>query len=140
MDESGCGEFLDHPGYRYDICRKSNGVKVAETEPPCWPGFAFVDLRNGDRLYYTLLDGICTTWDKNFEPILQVPALGVHSLDLFTNEPDVSAPEEAHTPRPLEQGTPFPLSAAQQYAANLSLSNFSEQWFQSNVPIPSAAE
>ncbi len=79
--------------------------------------------------YFTMQDGICTTRGENFEPILQVPALGVHNLDLFTSGPDVSAPEETHTPRPLEQGTPFSLSSAQQYAANLSLSNFSEQWF-----------
>ena len=57
------------------------------------------------------------------------PAVGVHSVGLFTDEQDVGIPEETHTPRPLEQGTPFPLSSAQQYAANLSLSNFSEQWF-----------
>ena len=57
------------------------------------------------------------------------PAEGVHSVGLFTDEQDVGIPEETHTPRPLEQGTPFPLSSAQQYAANLSLSNFSEQWF-----------
>ena len=31
--------------------------------------------------------------------------------------------------RPMEQGTLFVLSDTQQYAANLSLSNFSEQWF-----------
>ena len=129
MNEYGYGEIIDHPENRYDICRKSDGVKVAVTEAPAWPCFTLVDLGNGDRLYYTLLDGICTTWDENFEPILQVPALGVHSIDLFTSAPDVSVPEETHTPRPLEQGTPFPLSAAQQYAANLSLSNFSEQWF-----------
>ena len=42
---------------------------------------------------------------------------------------DASAVEQTATPKPLEQGTPFPLSSAQQYAANLSLSNFSEQWF-----------
>ena len=57
------------------------------------------------------------------------PAVGVHSVGLFTDEQDVGIQEETHTPRPLEQGTPFPLSSAQQYAANLSLSNFSEQWF-----------
>ena len=57
------------------------------------------------------------------------PAVGVHSVGLFTDEQDVGIPEETHTLRPLEQGTPFPLSSAQQYAANLSLSNFSEQWF-----------
>ena len=34
--------------------------------------------------------------------------------------------EETHT---VEQGRPFLLSETQQYAANLSLSNFSEQWF-----------
>ena len=42
---------------------------------------------------------------------------------------DAPAVEQTATPKPLEQGTPFPLSSAQQYAANLSLSNFSEQWF-----------
>ena len=80
-------------------------------------------------VYFTMQDRICTTRGENFEPILQIPAPGVHNLDLFASGPDVSAPEETHTPRPLEQGTPFSLSSAQQYAANLSLSNFSEQWF-----------
>ena len=37
--------------------------------------------------------------------------------------------EETLTATPTETGDPFTLSEAQQYAANLSLSNFSEQWF-----------
>ena len=36
---------------------------------------------------------------------------------------------EAPDAAPAETGDPFPLSETQQYAANLSLSNFSEQWF-----------
>ena len=57
MNECGCGELIDHPGNRYDICRKSDGVKVAVTEAPCRPGFQLIDPGNGDRSYYTLLDG-----------------------------------------------------------------------------------
>ena len=37
--------------------------------------------------------------------------------------------EETLTANPTEAGDPFTLSETQQYAANLSLSNFSEQWF-----------
>ena len=37
--------------------------------------------------------------------------------------------EETLTANPTETGDPFTLSETQQYAANLSLSNFSEQWF-----------
>ena len=51
--------------------------------------------------------------------------------------PAISAAEQSPVPaapaaektHPAEQGRPFPLSETQQYAANLSLSNFSEQWF-----------
>ena len=129
MNEAGYGEFIDHPGNQYDICRKSDGVKVAVTEAPSWPGFNLVDLGNGDRLYYTLLDGVCTTWDNDFHPIMQVPALGAHSSILFENTPEQGEQEETLTANPAEQGDLFTLSDTQQYAANLSLSNFSEQWF-----------
>ena len=37
--------------------------------------------------------------------------------------------EETFTANPTEKGDPFTLSETQRYAANLSLSNFSEQWF-----------
>ena len=37
--------------------------------------------------------------------------------------------EETLSANPTETGDPYPLSETQQYAANLSLSNFSEQWF-----------
>ena len=129
MNEYGYGEIIDHPENRYDICRKSDGVKVAVTEAPAWPCFTLVDLGNGDRLYYTLLDGICTTWDNGFNPVMQVPAVGAHSIGLFENITPQGEQEETLTANPAETGTPFPLSSAQQYAANLSLSNFSEQWF-----------
>ncbi len=129
MNEAGYAEFIDHPGNRYDICRKSDGIKVAVTETPCWPGFTLVNLGNGDRLYYTLLDGICTTWDNCFNPIMQVPAVGAHSVNLFEKTPPQGEQEETLTANPTETGDPFTLSETQQYAANLSLSNFSEQWF-----------
>ena len=136
MNEAGYGEFVDHPGNRYDICRKSDGVKVAVTEAPSWPGFILIDLGNGDRLYYTLLDGFCTTWDNAFHPIVRVPAVGVHSIDLFENTSlQQDAQEAKPTANPAEKGVPFPLSETQQYAANLSLSNFSEQWFCESWPF-----
>ncbi len=125
INEDGYGEVLDHPGDRYDICRRSDGVKVAETEAPNWPCLPRVDLGNGDRLYYTLLDGSCTTWDKDFDPIVRVQAVGAHSVNLFEYTP----PQGTLTAGPAETGERFTLSAEQQYAANLSLSNFSEQWF-----------
>ena len=43
--------------------------------------------------------------------------------------PVIPAAEETHTAAPIETGEPIALSETQQYAANLSLSNFSEQWF-----------
>ena len=132
----GVGELVDdgvycvegyedaRPGGRYDIVRKSDGVKVAETEAPCWPGLWSCDLGNGDRIYYTLLDGICTTYDRDFTPILRVPALGSWSIELFT-----AAPAETGAMPVPETVEPLPLSAQRQYEANLFLSNFSEQGF-----------
>lgn len=46
-----------------------------------------------------------------------------------TPEPTQIPVEETHTANPTAQGIPFILSDSRQYAANLSLSNFSEQWF-----------
>ena len=46
-----------------------------------------------------------------------------------TPVPTAAPAAEIHTANPAEQGIPFALSDAQQYAANLSLSNFSEQGF-----------
>ena len=43
--------------------------------------------------------------------------------------PTAAPAVEIHTANPAENGIPFALSDAQQYAANLSLSNFSEQGF-----------
>ena len=67
-------------GTRYSICRKSDGVKVAESEVQPNPTLLYSNLGNGDRLYYTILDGVCTTYDQNFNPILQVPAQGSQFL------------------------------------------------------------
>ena len=47
----------------------------------------------------------------------------------FENTSQQGKQEETLTANPTETGDPFTLSETQQYAANLSLSNFSEQWF-----------
>ena len=64
------------PDTRFSICLKSDGVKVAESEVVRDPGLLYSNVGNGDRLYYTILDRVCTTYDQNFNPILQVPAQG----------------------------------------------------------------
>ena len=53
--------------------------------------------------------------------LIEIPANSV--------APTVRPTEAPPTPQPTAQGVPFSLSGTQQYAANLSLSNFSEQWF-----------
>ena len=112
---------------RYDICRKSDGKKVAETELPpyCWPDLFSRSTAGVGRVYFTRQDGVCTTWDENFAPILRVPALGLNSSSLF--EPP--ADKERPTANPAEQGARIELTGNQRFAANLSLSNFSEQRF-----------
>ena len=47
----------------------------------------------------------------------------------FENTSQQGKQEETLTANPTETGDPFTLPETQQYAANLSLSNFSEQWF-----------
>ncbi len=54
------------------------------------------------------------------------PAEEIHPSE---NTSPQDEPEETPTADPTETGEPFTLSETQQYAANLSLSNFSEQWF-----------
>ena len=56
-------------------------------------------------------------------------AASAEEIHPFENTSPQDEQEETLTANPTETGDPFPLSAAQQYAANLSLSNFSEQWF-----------
>ena len=56
---------------------------------------------------------------------IEIPAASAAPTPVVTQAP--SAPTSA--PQPTAQGVLFPLSETQQYAANLSLSNFSEQWF-----------
>lgn len=63
------------------------------------------------------------------DPILQTPAADASSADPLENTPLPVEPEEPLPTDPAETGELFVLSEAQQYAANLSLSNFSEQWF-----------
>ena len=55
-----------------------------------------------------------------------VPAEEIHP---FENSSPQEERKETPTAAPTETGDPFTLSETQQYAANLSLSNFSEQWF-----------
>ena len=54
------------------------------------------------------------------------PAEEIHPLE---NSSPQEERKETPTAAPTETGDPFTLSETQQYAANLSLSNFSEQWF-----------
>ena len=89
LDENGYAVFTEHQDACYDICRKSDGMRVALAESLGGPGLGVVELGGGDRLYCTLLNGICTTFDKDFNPIVKVPAL--HSMDLF----DYTWPGEA---------------------------------------------
>ena len=52
---------------------------------------------------------------------IEIPAASAAPTPVVTQAPSA--------PQPTAQGVPFPLSETQQYAANVSLSNFSEQWF-----------
>lgn len=112
---------------RYDICRKSDGKTVAATELPpyCWPDLFSRSTVGGGRVYFTMQDGVCTTWDENFVPILRAPALGLNSSSLFEPPSD----EKPASAKAEEQGERIELTGNQRYAANLSLSNYSEQCF-----------
>lgn len=62
----------------------------------------------------------------------EVPETGIYipeTTEETLPEPEETVPAAAEQPREPEEGTKVDLTAAQQYAANLSLSNFSEQWF-----------
>ena len=63
--------------------------------------------------------------------LIEIPATSAAPTPVLTPTPVVTpaTPAPTPTPQPAAQGVLFPLSATQQYAANLSLSNFSEQWF-----------
>ena len=56
-------------------------------------------------------------------------AASAEEIHPFENTSPQDEQEETLTANPAETGDPFTLSETQQYAANLSLSNFSEQWF-----------
>ncbi len=56
-------------------------------------------------------------------------AASAEEIHPFENTSPQDEQEETLTANPTETGDPFTLSETQQYAANLSLSNFSEQWF-----------
>ena len=56
-------------------------------------------------------------------------AASAEEIHPFENTSPQDEQEETLTANPTETGDPFILSGTQQYAANLSLSNFSEQWF-----------
>ena len=56
-------------------------------------------------------------------------AASVEEIHPIENTPPQDEQEETFIANPAETGDPFTLSETQQYAANLSLSNFSEQWF-----------
>jgi hypothetical protein len=89
LDENGYAVFVEHQDACYDICRKSDGTRLTLTESLGGPELGVIELGGDDRLYCTLLNGICTTFDKDFNPIVKVPAL--HSMDLF----DYTWPGEA---------------------------------------------
>ena len=57
--------------------------------------------------------------------LIEIPATSAAPTPVVTPAP----PAPTQAPQPTAQGVLFPLSETQQYAANLSLSNFSEQWF-----------
>ena len=56
-------------------------------------------------------------------------AASAEEIHPFENSSPQEERKETPTAAPTETGDPFTLSETQQYAANLSLSNFSEQWF-----------
>ena len=56
-------------------------------------------------------------------------AASAEEIHPFENTSPQGEQEDTLTENPAETGDPFTLSETQQYAANLSLSNFSEQWF-----------
>ena len=56
-------------------------------------------------------------------------AASAEEIHPFENTSPQDEQEDTLTAIPTETGAPFTLSETQQYAANLSLSNFSEQWF-----------
>ena len=56
-------------------------------------------------------------------------AASAEEIHPFENTSPQDEQEETLTANPTETGDPFTLSETQRYAANLSLSNFSEQWF-----------
>ncbi|MBQ6366136.1 MAG: hypothetical protein IJI61_06965, partial [Oscillospiraceae bacterium] len=56
-------------------------------------------------------------------------AASAEEIHPFENTSPQGEQEVTHAANPAEAGDPFTLSETQQYAANLSLSNFSEQWF-----------
>ena len=55
-------------------------------------------------------------------------AASAEEIHPFENTSPQDEQKETLTANPAETGDPFTLSETQQYAANLSLSNFSEQW------------
>lgn len=66
----------------YMICRLSDGEQVAVSEF----GLNYCDTASLGRVYFTKANGMVYTYDSQFNLLLQIPAVGARSSQLFIND------------------------------------------------------